>query len=86
VITFKGLLKFLKDYLFEDFEPTFLPPDLDMTQMKTFLVKYKSLLILLFINCDLPIELNKIYANKRESSDFDSKDSACKCYLIERLD
>jgi hypothetical protein len=39
VITFKGLLKFLKDYLFEDFEPTFLPNDLDFGQMERFLVK-----------------------------------------------
>jgi len=54
VITFKGLLKFLKDYLFEDFEPTFLPPDLDMTQMKTFLVKKITYFSISFINTTHP--------------------------------
>jgi wobble nucleotide-excising tRNase len=44
MITFKGLLRFLKDYLFEDFEPSFLPADLDFHQMERFLVY----LILLF--------------------------------------
>ena len=38
MITFKGLQKFLKDYLFKDFEPSFLPNDLDNNQMKVFLV------------------------------------------------
>ena len=28
-ITFRGLVKFLKDYLFEDFKPAFLPADAD---------------------------------------------------------
>ena len=38
MITFKGLQKFLKDYLFTDFDPSFLPDDLEHTQMKIFLV------------------------------------------------
>ena len=37
-ITFKGLMRFLKDFVFEDFEPSFLPTDLDSTQLQRFLV------------------------------------------------
>ena len=44
IITFKGLIKFLQDYLFEDFEPSFLPADLEFSKMERFLVIFK-------INC-----------------------------------
>lgn len=42
IITFKGLLRFLKDFVFEDFEPSFLPTDLDSTQLQRFLVLKKN--------------------------------------------
>jgi hypothetical protein len=37
IITFKGILKFLKDYLFEDFNPNFLPVDLEIAKIEQFL-------------------------------------------------
>lgn len=44
MITFRGLLRFLKEYLFEDFDPVFLPDDQDYGQVERFLVIFASIL------------------------------------------
>jgi hypothetical protein len=53
------LIKFLQDYLFEDFEPNFLPNDLEFSKMEKFLN----------------------YANKKETSDVDTKDATLELHF-----
>jgi len=50
-ITFRGLVKFLKEYLFEDFKPAFLPVDADDLQrdLKNFMVIKSRLLSQMFV-------------------------------------
>lgn len=39
IITFESLIKLLKEYVFEDFEPSFLPVDVNNIKLaETFLV------------------------------------------------